>query len=84
MSHPIQPAEETEQECVIPRPYESLSNVEAVWLRDQLDIINERVSDIYAHDYDAIPADLDAVNSAYIALEMELAWRGIGLDEDGE
>ncbi len=79
----ILPAEETEQDCVIPRPYESLSDADAVWLRDQLEIVNERVSDIYAHDYDAIPADLDAVNSAYIALEMELAMRGLA-DEDGE
>ncbi len=82
MAQPLQT--ETEQECVvIPRPYESLSTEDAVWLRDQLEIVNERVSDIYAHDYDAIPADLDGINSAYIALEMELAMRGLA-DEDGE
>ena len=80
MAQPTVPAEETDQECVIPRPYESLSDEDAIWLRDQLDIINERVSDMYADDFDAIPADLDGINSAYIALEMELAMRGLGGD----
>lgn len=84
MAQPIQPVEIPQQDCVIPRPYESLSNEDAIWLRDQLASINERVSDLYAGDYDAIPADLDGVNSVYIDLAMELAMRGIALDEDGE
>ena len=72
------PAKTDEQDCVIPRPYESLSDEDAIWLRDQLETVNERISAIYADDLDAIPAELDALNSAYIALEMELAMRGLG------
>ena len=83
MAQPTAPAEETDHDCVFPRPYESLSDEDAIWLRDQLDVINERVSAMYAHDLDAIPPDLDGINSAYIALEMELAMRGLS-DEDGE
>lgn len=78
MSEPTVPAQTDEQDCVIPRPYEALSDADAIWLRDQLDAVNERVTDIYAGDFDSIPAELDGINSAYIALEMELAMRGLG------
>lgn len=62
-------------------PYQHLHNDDVQWLHDMIEQINERVSDLFASDYDAIPRSLDAINSAYFELAIELAKRGIGGDE---
>lgn len=59
-------------------PYRHLHTDDVQWLCDQLEAVNERVSDLFASDYDAIPCSLDAVNSAYFELTIELGIRGMG------
>ena len=56
-------------------PYRHLHQDDLQWLHDQLDAVNEKVTDWFASDLDAIPEDLDGINSAYMMVAMEIAWR---------
>ena len=75
--HPDMP--ETDAPKIDPsNPYRHLHTDDVQWLCDQLEQVNERVSDLFASDYDAIPRSLEAVNSAYFELAIELGVRGMG------
>jgi len=58
-------------------PYRHLHQDDVEWLRDQCEQLVEKTTELFASNLDAIPEDLDGVNSAYLALEMELAWREV-------
>ncbi len=59
-------------------PYRHLHKDDVQWQKDMIEQVNERVTDLFASNYDAIPRSLDAVNSAYFELSFELGIRGMG------
>lgn len=56
-------------------PYRHMHQDDLQWLLGQLEAVNEKVTDLFGSDLSAIPEDLDGLNSAYIQVSIELAWR---------
>lgn len=60
-------------------PYRHVSFDDLMQLRVQLEAVNEKVTELFADNLDAIPQDLAGINSAYMAVEIELAWRELDM-----
>jgi len=56
-------------------PYRHVPFDDLMELRVQLETVTEKVTELFANNLDAIPEDLAGINSAYLAVEIELAWR---------